>query len=56
MPDIVFQISSGLYGARDKSGKFDEDRYQKVMSFCQMTEIKLAQGAKQTGENFQVQK
>lgn len=49
MPNIVFQISSGLYGARDKSGKFDEDRYQKVMSFCQMTEIKLAQGAKQTG-------
>ncbi|AXX90549.1 FMN-binding glutamate synthase family protein [Arcobacter suis] len=49
IPDIVFQISSGLYGARDKSGKFDEDRYQKVMSFCQMTEIKLAQGAKQTG-------
>ena len=49
MPDIVFQISSGLYGARDKAGKFDEDRYQKVMSFCQMTEIKLAQGAKQTG-------
>ena len=49
MPDVVFQISSGLYGARDKSGKFDEDRYQKVMSFCQMTEIKLAQGAKQTG-------
>ena len=49
MPDIVFQISSGLYGARDKAGKFDEDRYQKVMSFCRMTEIKLAQGAKQTG-------
>ena len=49
MPDIVFQISSGLYGARDKNGKFDEDRYQKVMCFCQMTEIKLAQGAKQTG-------
>lgn len=49
MPDIVFQISSGLYGARDKTGKFDEDRYQKVMSFCQMTEIKIAQGAKQTG-------
>ena len=48
MPDIVFQISSGLYGARDKSGKFDPDRYQKVMKFCQMTEIKIAQGAKQT--------
>lgn len=49
MPDIVFQISSGLYGTRDKNGKFDAHRYQKVMSFCQMTEIKIAQGAKQTG-------
>ena len=49
MPDIIFQISSGLYGARDKNGKFDQERYKKVMSFCQMTEIKLAQGAKQTG-------
>ncbi len=49
MPDIIFQISSGLYGARDKNGKFDPSRYQKVMSFCQMTEIKIAQGAKQTG-------
>ncbi len=49
MPDVIFQISSGLYGARDKSGKFDPDRYQKVMSFCCMTEIKIAQGAKQTG-------
>ena len=49
MPDIIFQISSGLYGARDKSGKFDPLRYEKVMKFCQMTEIKLAQGAKQTG-------
>ena len=49
MPDIVFQISSGLYGTRDKEGKFDPIRYQKVMSFCQMTEIKIAQGAKQTG-------
>ena len=34
---------------RDKNGKFDSQRYQKVMSFCQMTEIKIAQGAKQTG-------
>ncbi len=49
MPDIVFQISSGLYGARDKAGNFDPDRYQKVMRFCRMTEIKIAQGAKQTG-------
>ncbi|QKF67993.1 FMN-binding glutamate synthase family protein [Arcobacter venerupis] len=56
MPDIVFQISSGLYGARDKDGKFDPDRYQKVMRFCQMTEIKLAQGAKQTGGKLSGQK
>ena len=49
MPDIIFQISSGLYGVRDKAGNFDNERYQKTMSFCRMTEIKLAQGAKQTG-------
>ncbi len=49
MPDIIFQISSGLYGARDKDGNFDEERYLKTMSFCKMTEIKIAQGAKQTG-------
>jgi len=42
-------MSSGLYGVRDKDGKFDELRYQKVMKFCRMTEIKIAQGAKQTG-------
>jgi glutamate synthase domain-containing protein 2 len=46
---MIFQISSGLYGVRDKNGKFDELRYQKVMKFCRMTEIKIAQGAKQTG-------
>ena len=49
MPDITFQMSSGLFGVRDKKGEFDPIRYQKVMSFCKMTEIKLAQGAKQTG-------
>jgi len=49
MPDIIFQISSGLYGCRDKEGNFDPLRYQKTMSFCKMTEIKIAQGAKQTG-------
>ena len=49
VPDIIFQMGSGLYGVRDKDGKFDEDRYQKVMRFCRMTEIKIAQGAKQTG-------
>ena len=49
LPDIIFQMSSGLYGVRDKNGNFDEERYAKVMRFCRMTEIKIAQGAKQTG-------
>ena len=49
VPDITFQMGSGLYGVRDKDGKFDEERYKKVMRFCRMTEVKLAQGAKQTG-------
>jgi glutamate synthase domain-containing protein 2 len=49
VPDMIFQISSGLYGARDIDGNFDPIRYQKTMSFCKMTEIKIAQGAKQTG-------
>ncbi|MDD3477165.1 MAG: FMN-binding glutamate synthase family protein, partial [Sulfurimonas sp.] len=49
IPNIIFQMSSGLYGVRDSSGKFDELKYQKVMKFCRMTEIKIAQGAKQTG-------
>ena len=49
LPDMIFQMSSGLYGVRDENGAFSEDRYKKVMSFCKMTEIKLAQGAKQTG-------
>ena len=47
--DIVLQIGSGLYGVRDKKGHFDPIRYQKAMRFCKMTEIKLSQGAKQTG-------
>ena len=49
IPDITLQIGSGLYGVRDSSGEFDEDRYKKVMSFCRMSEVKIAQGAKQTG-------
>ncbi|WP_353662064.1 FMN-binding glutamate synthase family protein [Hydrogenimonas sp. SS33] len=49
LPDIVFQMGSGLYGVRDAGGAFDEERYRKVMRFCRMSEIKLAQGAKQTG-------
>jgi len=49
IPDITFQMGSGLYGVRDEEGNFDDERYQKVMRFCRMTEVKLAQGAKQTG-------
>lgn len=49
MPDIILQIGSGLYGVRDEEGKFDLERYAKAMRFCRMTEIKIAQGAKQTG-------
>lgn len=49
MPELVLQIGSGLYGVRDKEGNFDDDRYAKAMRFCRMTEIKIAQGAKQTG-------
>jgi len=49
IPDIIFQLGSGLYGVRDENAKFDEVRYKKVMKFAKMTEIKMAQGAKQTG-------
>lgn len=49
IPNMIFQMSSGLYGVRDKDGKYDPSRYQKLMKFCRMTEIKIAQGAKQTG-------
>ena len=49
MPDIIFQMSSGLFGCRNTDGSFSDEKYQKTMSFCKMTEIKIAQGAKQTG-------
>jgi len=49
LPNMTFQMSSGLYGVRDGEGKFDPLRYEKLMRFCNMTEIKIAQGAKQTG-------
>jgi len=56
VPDIVFQMASGLYGVKGKDGEFDELRYQKVMKFCKMTEIKMAQGAKQTGGKLLAEK
>lgn len=56
IPDIVLQIGSGLYGVKDKDGNFDKLRYQKVMKFAKMTEIKIAQGAKQTGGKLLAEK
>ncbi len=56
MPDLVLQVGSGLYGVRDDKGEFDPDRYAKVMRFCKMTEIKIAQGAKQTGGKIMASK
>ena len=47
--DIILQVGSGFYGVRDSDGNFNEERYQKSMRFAKMTEIKMAQGAKQTG-------
>lgn len=49
VPDITFQMGSGLYGVRHHDSSFNPERYKKVMRFAQMTEVKLAQGAKQTG-------
>ena len=56
IPDITFQMGSGLYGVKDKEGNFSELRYKKVMKFCKMTEIKMAQGAKQTGGKLLAEK
>ena len=53
LPNMIFQMSSGLYGVRDENGKFDELKYQKVMKFCKMTEIKIAQGANKPVVNLQ---
>jgi len=49
VPDIIFQISSGLYSVRKKNGEFDFEKYEKISTFTRATEIKIAQGAKQIG-------
>ncbi len=50
---VIFQVGSGLYGLREKrkDGKvvLDFERFKKIASFCRGVEIKLAQGAKQSG-------
>lgn len=51
--NIILQVGSGLYGLRKKRSdghvELDWDRFKKVSSFVRAVEIKLAQGAKQTG-------
>jgi hypothetical protein len=52
IPDIIFQMGSGLYGVRDSDGVFDEDRYKKTMCFAKMTEIKMAQGGDDSFDEY----
>ncbi len=46
--DIVWEIGSGYFGCRDKTGHFDPDRFaeQACEEQVKMVEIKLSQGAK----------
>lgn len=46
--DIVFQLGTAKYGARNEDGSLNEERYASVVAnpSVKMTEIKLSQGAK----------
>ncbi|MGV8995806.1 MAG: FMN-binding glutamate synthase family protein [Parvibaculaceae bacterium] len=46
--DLVWELGSGYFGARDANGKFDAERFRDGAAHEQvkMTEIKLSQGAK----------
>ncbi|TAL76516.1 MAG: FMN-binding glutamate synthase family protein [Burkholderiaceae bacterium] len=46
--DLVWELGSGYFGARDKNGRFDAERFRDgaVHEQVKMTEIKLSQGAK----------
>ena len=46
--DIIWQISTGYFGCRTKSGEFDANEFKKIAKNPQikMIEIKLSQGAK----------
>ena len=50
---IILQIGSALYGMRKKTDtdklEIDWERFKKVTSFVRAVEVKLAQGAKQSG-------
>lgn len=46
--DIVWELGSGYFGARDKDGRFDPEKFRDgaAREVVKMTEIKLSQGAK----------
>lgn len=46
--DIVWELGSGYFGARDKDGHFDPEKFRDKAAHeaVKMTEIKLSQGAK----------
>lgn len=46
--DLIWQIGTGYFGCRTKTGEFDPERFRKQASSVQvkMIEIKLSQGAK----------
>ena len=46
--DLVWELGSGYFGARDKNGHFDPERFRDGAGHdaVKMTEIKLSQGAK----------
>lgn len=46
--DIIWQIGTGYFGARDKQGRFSEDEFtmRATLPNVKMIEIKLSQGAK----------
>ncbi len=46
--DIIFQIGTAKYGARDEEGNLSDEKLKKIASYEQvkMIEIKLSQGAK----------
>ncbi|MCB1360252.1 MAG: FMN-binding glutamate synthase family protein, partial [Rhodobacteraceae bacterium] len=46
--DIVWELGSGYFGARDRDGRFDPDKFRDAAAndAVKMTEIKLSQGAK----------
>jgi glutamate synthase domain-containing protein 2 len=46
--DLIYQVASGYFGARDADGSFDPDKYAATAQLPQvkMIELKLSQGAK----------